>query len=95
MKSLHDQIRELTDMLEDRKVANRMLTTENQRLKKMGADLQVQLLDKPTARGESAALKSMRDMVRAASIPLPDTHTHNHIVLALLTHKTHLFVREE
>ncbi|EFJ50993.1 hypothetical protein VOLCADRAFT_116568 [Volvox carteri f. nagariensis] len=64
MKALNDKVRELTDMLEDRKNANRMLATENQRLKKMCADLQVQLLDKPTARGESAALKAMRDMAR-------------------------------
>ncbi|GIL98140.1 hypothetical protein Vretimale_3556, partial [Volvox reticuliferus] len=64
MKALNDKLRELTDMLEDRKNANRLLATENQRLKKMCADLQVQLLDKPTARGESAALKSMRDMAR-------------------------------
>ncbi|GIL47314.1 hypothetical protein Vafri_4155 [Volvox africanus] len=64
IRALNDKLRELTDMLEDRKNANRLLVTENQRLKKMCADLQVQLLDKPTARGESAALKSMRDMAR-------------------------------
>ncbi|GLI58839.1 hypothetical protein VaNZ11_000604, partial [Volvox africanus] len=64
IRALNDKLRELTDMLEDRKVANRMLVTENQRLKKMCADLQIQLLDKPTTRGESAALKSMRDMAQ-------------------------------
>lgn len=41
----------------------RLLTTENMRLKKLVADLQVQLLNKPTARGESAAMKSMRELV--------------------------------
>ena len=65
MKSLQDRIRELSDTLEDRKNANRMLATENARLKKLATDLQTQLLNKPSTRGESAALKSMRDMVSA------------------------------
>jgi hypothetical protein len=41
-----------------------LLNTENARLKKLVSGLQAQMLGKPTARGESAALKSMRDMVR-------------------------------
>lgn len=65
MKELNDKIRELTDMLEDRKNAAKLLNTENMRLKKMCQDLQFQLLNKPQSRGESTAVKSMREMVRA------------------------------
>ncbi|KXZ48107.1 hypothetical protein GPECTOR_30g202 [Gonium pectorale] len=64
IKALNDRIRELTDMLEDRKSANRMLNTENQRLKKLTQDLQFQLLNKPTTKGESTALKSMRELAK-------------------------------
>lgn len=64
MKALQDRIRELTDMLEDRKNANRMLSTENLRLKKLVSGLQTQMLNKPSTRGESAAIKGMRELVR-------------------------------
>ncbi|KAG2451449.1 hypothetical protein HYH02_004047 [Chlamydomonas schloesseri] len=64
MKALNDKIRELTDMLEDRKNAAKLLNTENLRLKKMCQDLQFQLLDKPKSRGESTAVKSMREMAK-------------------------------
>eukprot|EP00198_Chlamydomonas_reinhardtii_P001454 XP_001690790.1 predicted protein [Chlamydomonas reinhardtii] len=64
MKELNDKIRELTDMLEDRKNAAKLLNTENMRLKKMCQDLQFQLLNKPQSRGESTAVKSMREMAK-------------------------------
>lgn len=49
--------------------ANRVLSTENARLKKIVSELQTQLLGKPSVRGQSAALMGLRKLV-SSEVPL-------------------------
>lgn len=61
-------MRQLTGQLDDRKQANVMLQAENQRLKRLGYDLQKRLGDieagRTTQRGEHNALGALRWAVR-------------------------------
>eukprot|EP00798_Chlamydomonas_sp_ICE-L_P001372 gene1372-32737_t len=79
-QDLQNRVRDLTELLDDRKAANVQLNAENQRLKRMLFDLNARISDveagRVSTRGEASSLSALRSTAANAK-PKANSHGKN------------------